>query len=62
MKSGRPFVSFRKLAADAVQHFAVLTHGLGQILDDRVLHNKIPPKKECENSVFINAHRGGGGW
>ena len=33
------------LAADLVQHFAVLGHGLNQILGKDVLHNEIPPKK-----------------
>ena len=35
------------LAAHAVQHFAVLGHGLNQILSKSVLHNINTSKIEC---------------
>ena len=41
------------LAADLVQHLAVLGHGLNQILGNNVLHNKIPPKLSVKCSVFL---------
>ena len=36
-----------RLAADAVQHLAVVLHGLNQILSKSVLHNINTSKIEC---------------
>ena len=37
-----------RLVADASQHFAVGLHGLGQVLDDGILHNIITSKVELK--------------
>ena len=41
-----------RLAADAGQHLAVVSHVLNQILDHNVLHNKNTSKIECEKFCF----------
>ena len=41
------------LAVGAVQHLAVLCHGLNQILDDDVLHNIITSKIELKKFRLV---------
>ena len=54
------------LAAHAVQHLAVLGHGLNQILSKSVLHNINTSKIECvkfeicgSGAMFCSTKRGG---
>ena len=45
------------LATDAVQHLAICGHGLNQILNDNILHNKNTSKIECEKFCFCSWER-----
>lgn len=40
-------------AADLCQHFAVVSHCLGQILHHSLLHIQIPPKLSCEKFFLV---------
>ena len=55
LKVGEKSVCF--LAADVLQHLAVVSHGLNQILNNSVLHNKNTSKIECEKFCMDRRER-----